>query len=631
MPVWPCWCWAVFLLCWGGFGYAAQIEYLYINASEGTASGGHAALKLDDEVYHFQHVPPGLLRIKREDFAQFRQQYGERENRTIWLHHIEISDETKQRLREHFNRILLIEDEQFDRLDALSHDRYLLLALLQLATPDLSQSDEPPSLELKGSGLFFPAVWNPDTAKNPPRAINPSLERLANWIDAVYGNAFLAAKTSELRLALQALEPGAYDSQTIALAEDHFEPTPPSYAGRYVDGLSALAALQVLALKLPLADGVLLRPEGAEFRLDSGAKANLTDYRTKLEAQIIGLLRAQRPDWGFPLLLSMARLVALDESLASGRLAVLDLKGKPATDEAHDPDQARRVYEWSHSRWLAVKAELVGEPVDEWAYARLERAANLYHEYRQALRESRTPNVAGMSLSPSRPAKATLIQTKMSAAKLQAHLARLDIYRLAYETRLKDLYAYHLVGRNCASEIFRAIELAMQTGQRLPITEDSLKASLDNQLGGQVSEQSLAFIPFLSFRAVAENWRVVGSDELPSYRQRWMKQAKTQESPWLVEWRESNVLSSQLYHWHRGDAAFLLFSDDKLWLRPLAGGLNLAAGLAQGLAGLFTAPWDGGQTLWQGTKGALISLPELVFFNIRKGSFPSLYYFAENP
>ncbi len=48
------------------------------------------------------------------------------------------------------------------------------------------------------------------------------------------------------------------------------------------------------------------------------------------------------------------------------------------------------------------------------------------------------------------------------------------------------------------------------------------------------------------------------------------------------------------------------------------------AGLAQGMAGLLTLPWDGGENLRLGAKGALISLPELFFFNIRKGSFPGL-------
>jgi hypothetical protein len=32
-------------------------------------------------------------------------------------------------------------------------------------------------------------------------------------------------------------------------------------------------------------------------------------------------------------------------------------------------------------------------------------------------------------------------------------------------------------------------------------------------------------------------------------------------------------------------------------------------------------PADGGETLWAGLRGVVFSLPELVFQNIRKGSF----------
>jgi hypothetical protein len=49
--------------------------------------------------------------------------------------------------------------------------------------------------------------------------------------------------------------------------------------------------------------------------------------------------------------------------------------------------------------------------------------------------------------------------------------------------------------------------------------------------------------------------------------------------------------------------------------------VNLGWGLGQGVAGLFTAPFDGGRRLQGGLHGALFSLPELVFVNVRKGTF----------
>jgi len=605
---------ACLLALWlGAFGLAAAagLEYLYINASEGRASGGHAALRLGDEVYHFQHVPPGLLRIKREDFARFRQLYADKENRSIHVHQIESTAETQTRLRDYFNHRRLIEDGQFDRRDALVEDRRLLQALLDQA--EGRPSAESDDLEVKGLGLFAPEG---SISANSP---DPRLARLAAKLEAAYSSDFIARKSREMRRALRDLEPEIYDPQRIALGEDRFVPPSDSFAERYGQQVSALAALRVLAQARPLADAALLRPEGAEFRLDDAEWAKLSAYREKLEVQLVELMRSGSSDWGFALLVGMARLIALDESLASGRWVVLDLRQSPPAEEDAplDAELIRASHEWIRSRWASARAELARPALDEWAYVRLEQGVNLLHE--SALRTGGNPRIDAMSLSPSRPGRFGLVATAMDSPALKAHLARLDIYRQAYESRLEALYAYDLIGRNCASEIFRAIDRALGEG-----ADGQAESESERRLGGHVSGQSLAFIPFLSYRYVEGRWNVRRSEVLPSYRLRRLGQAKAEENPLWVELRESNVLSARLYHWHPDDGAFLFFTDDTPWIRPVAGGFNLATGLAQGVLGVFTAPWDGGENLSQGASGALFSLPELVFFNIRKGSFPSL-------
>jgi hypothetical protein len=73
---------------------ARQVEYLYINANEGTASGGHAAIRFGDQVFHFEHRAPGILVLARDGFERFRHLYGDLENRTIRVSRIPVSDET---------------------------------------------------------------------------------------------------------------------------------------------------------------------------------------------------------------------------------------------------------------------------------------------------------------------------------------------------------------------------------------------------------------------------------------------------------------------------------------------------------------------------------------------------------
>ena len=69
------------------------------------------------------------------------------------------------------------------------------------------------------------------------------------------------------------------------------------------------------------------------------------------------------------------------------------------------------------------------------------------------------------------------------------------------------------------------------------------------------------------------------------------------------------------------DSIFLFFTDDAVLPRPLFGAVNLVTGLAASAAGLAMLPVDGGEMLWAGLRGALFSLPELIFRNIRKGTF----------
>ena len=55
--------------------------------------------------------------------------------------------------------------------------------------------------------------------------------------------------------------------------------------------------------------------------------------------------------------------------------------------------------------------------------------------------------------------------------------------------------------------------------------------------------------------------------------------------------------------------------------RPLLGLANLGYATGGGVLGLVTAPFDGARRLRAAGSGAWYSLPELAFFNIRKGTF----------
>ena len=91
------------------------------------------------------------------------------------------------------------------------------------------------------------------------------------------------------------------------------------------------------------------------------------------------------------------------------------------------------------------------------------------------------------------------------------------------------------------------------------------------------------------------------------------------DSAW-VRLRESNTWTSTLYRPDERDSYFVFFTDESVLWRPLQGVANLLAGFGKAGLGLARLPFDGGRDMSAGLRGAVFSLPELAFFNIRKGS-----------
>ena len=71
--------------------------------------------------------------------------------------------------------------------------------------------------------------------------------------------------------------------------------------------------------------------------------------------------------------------------------------------------------------------------------------------------------------------------------------------------------------------------------------------------------------------------------------------------------------------------AISFFTDTSAWARPPLGALNLAWSALAGLGGILKLPVDGGEQLHHSYRGMLYSLPELLFCNIRKGTYGYKY------
>jgi hypothetical protein len=578
---------------------AAQVGFLYVEPSAGSAGGGHFGVQLGGDVYHFQHVD-GWLRMQRWDADFFRYAYSVRENRTIHVARVEVDEDTSTALERRFARRHGVERKHEAVYASLVRDRQLIEHLQASQEPE--PADRLP-FHLAGAGFFESG------------SSDPALGRLRALVEAAYGTTYLRQSIEARREELLALRPYAAPAEPGGLSPDES----PALGYRFSEQFSD-ATLKLLALEA-LQGGQRLRPQlfrvlrAPSARLDATEREALTRLAWDLEGRLVELLRSPRPDWGFPVLLGMARLVALDASLGSGRWTLLDAFPSDAPEIDADSVARRREFfeelrEHEARELRRARATLVSAPaIEEPDYQALEEAANRFLELDQALAGG-TLRLSGRRLMPEGPAR--------SAGWLRPRADSVDLVRLAAAARAAEagygqaatrLYGYDLWRRNCVTEVFRTVEAEFPPGESA------------RRLGGHVEPAGLLhFVPAAAFEAVVDRYRVAEIGEIPSFRRTRLEGMYTREGRLRAHLRESNTLSSSLYRGDEGDPAFLFFTEDLIWLRPVYGAFNLLAGLAQLSFGIVSAPFDRGAEVKAGAEGVVFSLPELVFVNLRKGS-----------
>ncbi len=561
---------------------------MYLEANEGTASGGHSALQLADQIYHYQHVDSGYIRLIKQDATAFHHSYRFVQNRPLHSSRIEVSNDTLQLLQDHFSQLYANQELLFKALANLQKNRLFLQQLLHEQPSDAV-------LEMKGLGLF--------KANSTPIA-NQTLQHLQALISKTYGTDFLSERVEQLNKTI-----------TTLTASDWSKPlATPVYtlAEHYQDVQTARHALQLLQQDFVAADTVTLNQP---LTLEDNQR--LEHFQQQLQSNILSLLNSKRPDWGYALLINIARLMAVNESLTAQHWVFIDdfAEHSEQVPSEQIPDLATQL-QTAKQRWLAAKPSV---EFTEMAYSRLEMTANHYAELSKA-GQGTTIRYTGEQALPDKPVPLIIDSIpNLSITDLEQALADLN----HYETRLHQQLAHHnrydLVTRNCVTELFRTIDDAILNSPALRLT-NSINTHLEQPLGGHI-RADYNFIPWLSFQSVQTQLHVSDSQLLPSYRG--LQLEKLAHQP-LESLKEISTLTSSSYLFNSDDAWFLFFTDDTVLLRPVFGAFNIATAITQSIFGLFSLPFDDGENLHAGAVGFLMSAPELVFINIRKGSYPYL-------
>jgi hypothetical protein len=590
----------------------AFFDYLYIEASSGSSAGGHAAVRFGEDVYHFQHGEPGIIRPAVQTWASFDLSYRGIENRPIHVQRIAVSPRTYERLRSGFHRRYVVQESHVRLLEAVRREDELLSCFSQHEPHRFTSC----GVRLPGAGYFAaerPALGGfPDS--EPPHSANldraaVAIEQARRSVERAYGDDYLERRIQDLRSQIEGLRPNPVFIEP--LRDDLVSVPPRLFVDTYRDLLLELAALRVLT-------GQAL-PDARAFRvlpvaLTGAQSASLRRREVRTRETIVPLLRSMRQDRGYPLLVALARLIAFRASRESGTLTVLDTYAEDApTASLIALRQLPALWEIREERRQemrdALASALAAEPDDEASWSRFEVAANVALELEEAVAGGRPLRSHQPTLVPGRGARSQSgwpVPELGSAAAAPA-VDRTKRQERQIEEQLLDLYRYDLIRRNCVTEIFRTTDGSeVELGERVDFAGNA------------------NFIPFVSAEAVHESYPVIKRVVLPSYRQQQLRRLRTAPGSWRTLLRESTSVTSTVIPFDIGAEAFLFFSSETVLLRPLLGTANVAFGSGAILLGALTAPFDQGNLLAAGARGVFYSLPEVAFVNIRKGTVPLL-------
>jgi hypothetical protein len=396
-----------------------------------------------------------------------------------------------------------------------------------------------------------------------------------------------------------------------------------------------LFAIKALIDAPPLQADALLRTNQPVFKISEAERRALQELRNDLEISLVKAVDSNRPDWGYAVLVNMARYIAIDASLRSGYWVFID-------DFAEDSERVRPYQYLDHStqiRILTSDAKAALKQIRQFAasrqrlseaeYSQIEMAANRYiellnSEQHHDFRYNGEKALPSKSISfPESPVP------DLTPEQLTTALSALDSIENSLFETLKQRYRYDLLSRNCVTELFRTINQALLKPSRSGAELEDLEAltikESEKRLGGYI-KIPYNFIPFVAYQSVLDRYHVIESRDLDSYRGLELTKLTARQNSLITALRESNIISSRLYQYNPDDALFVFFTDDNTLLRPLFGLVNTGAGIGQSVYGVFSWPLDSGENLKSGATGILMSLPELFFFNMRKGSYKYLSF-----
>lgn len=557
------------------------LDFVYVNANIGEAAGGHTAIRLGSDIFHFQFFPDGKFLLVRESWSHFRYIYNELRNRTIFVSQITLAPETFETLKNHFTQQLVIQQKKLNVLQSVERERALLTQLDQDET----------KLRLDTVGLFD---FN--------GAEDESIRQLQTTIQSVLGDEFLRQRRLQLEKELAQYK---FSAGSHLMLEN--------WVSVLQELLLEQAFFRILDEKVPLAQASVLETSiGNQEDLTEAQRLVLSDYRDQLTLSIAGLIKSRRPDRTRALLLQTARYLVVNHSLVNNKLFTLDpFSSRSNIVNAPDQTELQGLHRQLHQNAIQASEDFY-QATDHIniAYTILESAFGRLFELENALRNGGQIRVEAGVLLPQREGYVG-VNFSSDLPQLSMLLVETEQQALTLRRQIEAQYFYHLISRNCATELIRTLNAAF-VDQSIGLSE----------LGGWLEpNERFIFIPYQFYNQVNSKFPVIEQAIFTSRRLRQLDEMQRWHNKSQLWLNESNILASTLYRHRVEDTYFLMFTDDTLLLRPVYGAVNLIWGAINSVIGLLSFPIDDGTRFYQGTRGMFYSLPELMFGNVRKGTY----------
>lgn len=565
-----------------------SLDYIYVNANTGQSSGGHSAIRLGKIVYHFQYFPDKIFHIIREPWEDFRYTYGIQENRTIYVRKIELSKNDFIFFLNRLNEIYLYQKKELDNLEKLEDDVKILESILK--------GDE--TVYLKGVGYFSKNQKNTQSYKS-----------LNTKIAIRLGNNFILKKMISLRKKINEFEIPTNKELDIDTSKRNYPATVSHYSTEYIESLSFLKSLEILHEELDLKkDGYF------EFTSNSISERifdRLSLSINEKENDIIQLLQSKEEMNGYSLLVSISRYLVIRKSLEERKLFFLNSFGKNHSLVVGEALENKTFLEGIEKQITKKMKNLLLEiensnGLSEKSYTELEDLINRKKEISDGISAKKAIRVNHEIMLPSKEESVYIYKkenSKLDYKKIyEVYLQNRDKYQLSLQRK----YPFNLFTRNCTTEIFRTLNSIMDND---PV-----------RLGEIIQDKDLfVFVPVYAYYSVGEKYKVTGEEVVPSLRTLIM--SENEKKNFLRKIKEISTLSSEYYRFNQEDSIFIFFTDDEIALRPIFGFVNLMAGIGELGYGALISPFDRGERVVKGLQGIFFSGPELIFFNIRKGTF----------